>query len=61
VVSGGGDHGDDDVGGDPACWLDQVCEDCGRLREGDGPHVCPVGVPVPAPAAEAVEAALPSD
>ncbi|WP_222195195.1 hypothetical protein [Modestobacter italicus] len=21
------------VGGDPACWLDQVCPACGRLTE----------------------------
>jgi rRNA maturation endonuclease Nob1 len=28
-----------DEGGDPACWLDRVCDACGRLVEsGD---VCP--------------------
>ncbi len=26
----------DDAGGDPACWADQVCPECGALR-GDGP------------------------
>jgi len=29
-------------GGDPACWLDRVCEECGRLMEGDVTHHCPV-------------------
>lgn len=23
-------------GGDPACWLDRVCPECGRLAEGPG-------------------------
>jgi rubrerythrin len=35
------DEGDerDEQGGDPACWLDRVCAECGRLVEsGD---VCP--------------------
>lgn len=27
-------------GGDPACWLDQVCEACGRIRERPGSEVC---------------------
>jgi hypothetical protein len=25
-------------GGDPACWLDHVCPDCGRCVERDGDH-----------------------
>ena len=29
-----------DEGGDPACWLDQVCDDCGRIRERPGSAVC---------------------
>lgn len=29
-----------DEGGDAACWLDQVCEECGRLRERSGPGRC---------------------
>lgn len=29
-----------DEGGDPACWLDRVCAECGRLVEGDGDR-CP--------------------
>ncbi|HEU5150581.1 MAG TPA: hypothetical protein VFU19_08795 [Iamia sp.] len=33
------DH-DEDLGGDPACWLDQVCERCGAVVE-DHPHDCP--------------------
>src|SRR4051812_36827422 len=28
------DRGVDDEGGDPACWLDAVCPECGRIREG---------------------------
>ncbi|MEV0369065.1 DUF309 domain-containing protein [Streptomyces sp. NPDC050636] len=27
-------------GGDPACWLDQVCDACGRIRERPGSAVC---------------------
>ncbi|GGN33315.1 hypothetical protein GCM10012285_04240 [Streptomyces kronopolitis] len=27
-------------GGDPACWLDQVCEACGRIRERPGGEAC---------------------
>lgn len=27
-------------GGDPACWLDQVCEACGRIRERPGDEAC---------------------
>lgn len=23
-------------GGDPACWLDRVCPECGRFAEGPG-------------------------
>ncbi|MEK2493681.1 hypothetical protein WN990_29420 [Kitasatospora purpeofusca] len=29
-----------DEGGEPACWLDRVCEDCGRVRERPGPGPC---------------------
>lgn len=29
-------------GGDPACWLDRVCERCGAFI-GDGPHICVFG------------------
>ncbi|MFJ6141193.1 hypothetical protein [Kitasatospora sp. NPDC092286] len=29
-----------DEGGEPACWLDRVCEECGRLRERPGPGRC---------------------
>ncbi|MEU6238694.1 hypothetical protein [Kitasatospora sp. NPDC047058] len=29
-----------DEGGEPACWLDRVCEECGRLRERPGPGAC---------------------
>ena len=27
-------------GGDPACWLDGVCDRCGAMVEGDVGHVC---------------------
>ncbi|WP_433859071.1 DUF309 domain-containing protein [Streptomyces kronopolitis] len=27
-------------GGDPACWLDQVCEACGQIRERPGGGAC---------------------
>ena len=27
-----------DEGGDPACWLDQVCDDCGAIHAADEPH-----------------------
>ncbi len=27
-------------GGEPACWRDQVCEACGRVREHPGPDAC---------------------
>ncbi|MFB7469902.1 hypothetical protein [Kitasatospora sp. NPDC056184] len=29
-----------DEGGEPACWLDRVCEECGKLRERSGPGPC---------------------
>jgi len=35
---------DDDLGGDPACWLDRVCERCGALIETDD-HPCPADPP----------------
>lgn len=28
-------------GGDPACWLDQVCADCGRIADRPGGDGCP--------------------
>ncbi|NJQ00333.1 DUF309 domain-containing protein [Streptomyces zingiberis] len=27
-------------GGDPACWQDRVCAECGRMRAGPGPGPC---------------------
>lgn len=33
-------HRAGDEGGDPACWLDQVCDDCGRIRERPESAVC---------------------
>ncbi|WP_380283028.1 hypothetical protein [Kitasatospora purpeofusca] len=29
-----------DEGGEPACWLDRVCDACGKLRERSGPGAC---------------------
>jgi hypothetical protein len=30
-----------DEGGDPACWLDRVCERCGAFVEDGRSHECP--------------------
>lgn len=30
-----------DVGGDPACWLDRVCPECGLFLPERPPTVCP--------------------
>jgi rubrerythrin len=30
-----------DEGGDPACWLQNVCPECGFLVEGRLPETCP--------------------
>jgi rubrerythrin len=27
--------------GDPACWLQRVCSECGRLADEDPPTRCP--------------------
>jgi hypothetical protein len=35
-------------GGDPACWLDRVCPECGTFLE-EGPHSCPGSPPDTAP------------
>jgi len=32
---------DDDQGGDPACWMHRVCDECGRLADEDPPTRCP--------------------
>ena len=35
-----------DSGGDPACWLDRVCDACGRLVDGPA-DACPAcGTPL---------------
>jgi rubrerythrin len=31
----------EDEGGDPACWLNRVCPDCGRLADEEPPTRCP--------------------
>lgn len=30
-----------DEGGDPACWLGQVCPECGKFTEQVAPKKCP--------------------
>lgn len=32
---------DEDVGGDPACWLNRVCPECGLFVEDRTAPVCP--------------------
>jgi len=32
---------DDDVPGDPACWLHRVCPSCGTVANADPPTTCP--------------------
>ena len=40
------EDGEPELGGDPACWLNRVCEGCGRLVEtGDTCPAC--GAPLP--------------
>jgi rubrerythrin len=31
----------DGEGGDPACWMHRVCQECGRLADEDPPTRCP--------------------
>ena len=31
---------DESAGGDPACWLERVCDDCGRFIEDPATHHC---------------------
>ena len=31
----------EDAGGDPACWMHRVCDECGRLADEDPPTRCP--------------------
>jgi two-component system sensor histidine kinase MprB len=33
--------GDEDRGGDPACWLNRVCENCGRFVDDPHAQTCP--------------------
>ncbi|UOT02322.1 hypothetical protein MPY17_25585 [Rhodococcus opacus] len=32
---------DDDLGGDPVCWLDRVCPDCGLFLNDHTASTCP--------------------
>ncbi|WP_166791528.1 hypothetical protein [Cryobacterium sp. Hh38] len=32
--------GGNPIGGDPACWLEQVCPDCGAFVPGELPATC---------------------
>jgi hypothetical protein len=36
-----------DEGGDPACWLDSVCDQCGGFIDRDEEHVCRTTRPIP--------------
>lgn len=37
-------------GGDPVCWLDRVCDECGAMREDPSAAVCArCGTPFPTP------------
>lgn len=41
---------DEDMPGDPACWLKRVCPACGSLADEDPPTTCPrchASIPVP--------------
>jgi hypothetical protein len=39
-------------GGDPACWLNRVCDECGAFREDMSAGACArCGTPFPAPGA----------
>ncbi len=31
----------DEEGGDPACWLDRVCAECGRISDTEVTDTCP--------------------
>lgn len=40
----GGHDGEDDVGGDPACWANLLCPECGAVMDGGGHKAgCPRG------------------
>ncbi|MBN9609593.1 MAG: hypothetical protein J0I11_09790 [Actinobacteria bacterium] len=44
LAAGAGNAADtdrEDVGGDPACWLNRVCADCGRFVDDEFAEVCP--------------------
>ncbi|HEY1990595.1 MAG TPA: hypothetical protein VGG43_14085 [Acidimicrobiales bacterium] len=36
----GNDTAEPVLGGDPACWLHQVCDTCGALVGRDNAHAC---------------------
>jgi predicted amidophosphoribosyltransferase len=49
--TGRAEHPDATWGGDPACWLERVCEECGAFREDVAAPVCArCGTPFPGPA-----------
>ncbi|HEX5405168.1 MAG TPA: hypothetical protein VFX16_23045 [Pseudonocardiaceae bacterium] len=37
----GEQHRTSDEGGDPACWLGQVCPECGAFTDQAAPATCP--------------------
>ena len=45
-----GDLGEpEDMGGDPACWLDRVCPECGGFMEDEAGHECRPAAGAPTP------------
>ena len=36
------DVDEEDLPGDPACWLRRVCPKCGSMADSDPPTTCPV-------------------
>jgi hypothetical protein len=46
-VTDGTERAEYGEGGDPACWLDRVCEKCGAFRETPAPRCARCGTPFP--------------
>lgn len=40
VDGGDAGDGDEDRGGDPVCWMDRVCPECGHFATGRLPAAC---------------------
>jgi hypothetical protein len=48
-------HEEFSEGGEPACWLDRVCEECGAFRETPAPVCARCGTPFPGAAGRLTE------